>query len=197
MKEYIKKSGIVIVVLIVGYVVVFKTPLIYNKTDTYSKWVARFARVETGHDDRDDPGLVFYDDQDAMRDDYVRIIDSDLRELMRQLDKMARIDPPRDFRMAWRDGRDLYITNPTAYAPALYVSKSWEGIAPKWEAGLKNLRDDAKAPLTEKAFFTFAVFYFDRLIVINTHPEERDKTTDTIISLSYGDDRDKIKRTIK
>jgi hypothetical protein len=178
-----KKSLIVIGVLIVGYVVIFKTPFVYNRTTTYSKWASHYARVHADANYRE-PGFISYADKDAMMDDYVQRVDSQLRGVVSYLTGTV---TPTNITMAWREGRTLYVVN-----PARYADLPPEVIVTTWTTGLQNIRDRLQMPISDQAFYEFALTYFDKLVVKSAPRGDTATVPDSTLTLMYGDDRDQL-----
>jgi hypothetical protein len=181
-----KKSLIVIAMLIVGYMVIVKTPFVYNRTATYSKWLSRYMRIDAG-ENRDEPGFIFYDDKEAIMDDYVQKIDSALQDLVRYSTKSAGAVAPTNVTMAWREERTLYVIN-----PAHYTDLPSEDHVATWTIGLQKIRDRVQMPITDKAFYDFALMYFDKLIVTFAARGDTATVPDATVTLMYGDDRDRV-----
>ena len=178
-----KKSLIVIGVLIVGYVVIFKTSLVYNRTTTYSKWASRYTRIHADKNYRE-PGFISSDDTDAIRDDYVQRVDSQIRGLVSYL---TGTDTPTNITMAWREGRTLYVVN-----PARYADLAPEVIVTTWTTGLQNIRDRLQMPIADQAYYEFALMYFDKLVVKSAPRGDTATVPDSTLTLMYGDDRDQL-----
>lgn len=184
------KKGLIFLIILAagcaGYFTIFKTPLVYNRTTTYSKWAMRYMRIEAGENSAQ-PGIIFYDDKNAIMDDYVQNINSSVQDLVRYSTKSAGIAQPTNPKMAWREGRTLYIVNPSCYTDI-----PQQDVVNAWTLGLQKIRDHVQMPITDKAFYDFSLMYFNKLVIKNSAPDSKVAIPDNTFALSYGDDRDKL-----
>ena len=176
---------IALVVVFVGYLIIFKTPFVYNRTTTYSKWATRYMRIQAG-ENSDQPGFIFYDDKNSIMDDYVQNINSSVQDLVRYSTKTAGATQSTDL-MAWREGRTLYIVNPSCYTDI-----PQQDVVSAWTLGLQKIHDHVQMPITDKAFYDFSLMYFNKLVIKNSAPDSKTAMPDVTLTLTYGDDRDKF-----
>ena len=185
-----KKGTITFLVLLIigyiGYLIIFKTPFIYNRTATYSKWATRYMKIQAG-ENSDQPGIIFYDDKNAIMDDYVQNINNSLQDLVRYSTKSAGAAPPTNSKMAWHEDRTLYVVNPSCY-----TDMPEQDVVNAWTAGLQKIRDKVQMPITDKAFYEFSLMYFNKLIIKNSTSESKTVAPDAMLTLMYGDDREQL-----
>lgn len=160
--ETAKKILIGAAVLVLTYTILFHTPLIINRMDSYSEWVARFHRIEAGN--HDSPGFISHESKDELRDDFVGVVRSHQTDLIFGIggESLSRIQPEE---LAWRDGTTLYIMN---LAPLMGHPKDFEYR--RWDKGTDAYLRGQSASIRrdELPIFAFASLYFDKIIFDNT-----------------------------
>ncbi len=174
MPKRLKHILIAVLVVVIGYLILFKTNLVISRMRDFPSWATRFQRVQAG---KSLPSpLVHTEYVEELRDDFLRYFVDDRTKLIWGAGGTA-LHRARTDKIAWRNGSDLMATNlgPLVSLPSSYEPQRWHKNLSAYLSGA-----DTDLDMNELVFVAFVASSFDSMTFVNQYGSDNVGSTTKI-----------------
>lgn len=173
----IKPFFIGIAFILIGYLILLKTPWIISYTSTYKEWYRNFLYIEAGKL-YDADSIISWQNTPAIIEDYVKLYQKERFETLFWAGKIPSEQVKNFQSLVTQNDRDLIIVN---IGPLMDLSDDFE--YDRWMRGMGIVRSGNRSVTPqERAFFEFAMLNFRRLIFRNPY-NKTSSTADVVVEI--------------